>query len=57
VYLPDITVWIDLLRSNSPSIRRRLSAHNKSIIGLSIIRLASSNMASSAEQPSIRTCA
>lgn len=57
MYLPDITVWIDLLRSNSPSIRRRLSAHNKSIIGLSIIRLASSNMASSAEQPSIRTCA
>jgi tRNA(fMet)-specific endonuclease VapC len=37
VYLLDTTVWIDLLRTNSPSIRRRLSAHNKSVIGLSII--------------------
>lgn len=37
MYLLDTTVWIDLLRTNSPSIRRRLSAHNKSVIGLSII--------------------
>jgi tRNA(fMet)-specific endonuclease VapC len=37
VYLLDTTVWIDLLRTNSPSIRRRLSSHNKSVIGLSII--------------------
>jgi tRNA(fMet)-specific endonuclease VapC len=37
VYLLDTTVWIDLLRTNSPSIRRRLSAHSKSVIGLSII--------------------
>jgi len=37
VYLLDSTVWIDLLRTNSPSIRRKLSAHGKSVIGLSII--------------------
>jgi predicted nucleic acid-binding protein len=37
VYLLDATVWIDLLRTNSPSIRRKLSAHSKSVIGLSII--------------------
>ncbi len=37
MYLLDTTVWIDLLRTNSPSIRRKLSAHNKSVIGLSII--------------------
>jgi tRNA(fMet)-specific endonuclease VapC len=37
VYLLDTTVWIDLLRTNSPSIRQRLSAHSKSVIGLSII--------------------
>jgi tRNA(fMet)-specific endonuclease VapC len=37
VYLLDTTVWIDLLHTNSPSIRRRLSAHSKSVIGLSII--------------------
>jgi len=37
VYLLDTTVWIDLLRTNSPSIRRKLSAHSKSAIGLSII--------------------
>ncbi len=37
MYLLDTTVWIDLLRTNSPSIRRRLSAHGKSVIGLSII--------------------
>jgi tRNA(fMet)-specific endonuclease VapC len=37
VYLLDTTVWIDLLRTNSTSIRRKLSAHSKSVIGLSII--------------------
>jgi tRNA(fMet)-specific endonuclease VapC len=37
VYLLDTTVWIDLLRTNSPSIRRKLSAHSKSALGLSII--------------------
>jgi tRNA(fMet)-specific endonuclease VapC len=37
VYLLDTSVWIDLLRTNSPSIRRQLSAHSKSAIGLSII--------------------
>jgi tRNA(fMet)-specific endonuclease VapC len=37
VYLLDTTVWIDLLRTNSQSIRRKLSAHSKSLIGLSII--------------------
>jgi tRNA(fMet)-specific endonuclease VapC len=37
VYLLDTTVWIDLLRTNSQSIRRKLSAHSKSVIGLSII--------------------
>jgi tRNA(fMet)-specific endonuclease VapC len=37
LYLLDTTVWIDLLRTNSPSIRKKLSAHSKSFIGLSII--------------------
>lgn len=37
MYLLDTTVWIDLLRTNSSSIRRRLSAHSSSVIGLSII--------------------
>lgn len=37
MYLLDTTVLIDLLRTNSPSIRRKLSAHSKSVIGLSII--------------------
>jgi len=37
VYLLDTTVWIDLLRTNSQSIRRQLFAHSKSVIGLSII--------------------
>ncbi len=37
MYLLDTTVWIDLLRTNSQSIRRQLSAHSKSVIGLSII--------------------
>jgi tRNA(fMet)-specific endonuclease VapC len=37
VYLLDTTLWIDLLRTNSPSIRRKLSAHSRSVIGLSII--------------------
>jgi len=39
VYLLDTTVWIDLLRTNSRSIRHRLTAHSKSTIGLSIITL------------------
>ena len=37
MYLLDTTVWIDLLRTNSHAIRRQLSAHSKSVIGLSII--------------------
>jgi tRNA(fMet)-specific endonuclease VapC len=39
MYLLDTTVWIDLLRTNSPAIRRKLIAHSKSTIGLSIITL------------------
>jgi len=39
VYLLDTTVWIDLLRTNSPAIRRKLIAHSKSTMGLSIITL------------------
>jgi transposase len=39
VYLLDTTVWIDLLRTNSPSIRQRLSAHSKSVIGLSMLQV------------------
>jgi tRNA(fMet)-specific endonuclease VapC len=39
VYLLDTTVWIDLLRTNSPAIRRRLVAHKGHTIGLSIITL------------------
>jgi tRNA(fMet)-specific endonuclease VapC len=37
LYLLDTTVWIDLLRTNSPHIRRKLSQHSRSVIGLSII--------------------
>ena len=37
MYLLDTTVWIDLIRTNSRSIRRKLTAHGKSTIGLSII--------------------
>lgn len=37
MYLLDTTVWIDLLRTNSPAIRRKLMAHSASVIGLSII--------------------
>ena len=37
MYLLDTTVWIDLLGTNAPSIRQQLSAHSKSVIGLSII--------------------
>jgi len=39
VYLLDTTVWIDLLRTNSPAIRRKLTAHTGSRVGLSIITL------------------
>jgi len=39
VYLLDTTVWIDLLRTNSSAIRRKLTAHTKSTIGLSVITL------------------
>ena len=39
MYLLDTTVWIDLLRTNSSAIRRKLTAHTKSTIGLSIITL------------------
>jgi tRNA(fMet)-specific endonuclease VapC len=37
MFLLDTTVWIDLLRTNSQPIRRQLSAHSKSVVGLSII--------------------
>lgn len=39
MYLLDTTVWIDLLRTNSPAIRRQLVAHSSRTIGLSIITL------------------
>ena len=39
MYLLDTTVWIDLLRTNSSAIRRKLTAHTKSTVGLSIITL------------------
>lgn len=39
MYLLDTTVWIDLLRTNAPAIRRKLVAHSRSTIGLSIITL------------------
>ncbi|MGB2635493.1 MAG: type II toxin-antitoxin system VapC family toxin [Candidatus Acidiferrum sp.] len=39
MYLLDTTVWIDLIRTNSRSIRQKLSVHRKSTIGLSIITL------------------
>jgi len=32
LYLLDTTVWIDLLRTNSLSIRRKLTAHTKNTI-------------------------
>lgn len=39
MYLLDTTVWVDLLRTNAPGIRRKLVAHSKSTIGLSIITM------------------
>ena len=39
MYLLDTTVWVDLLRTNSPAIRAKLVVHSKSTIGLSIITL------------------
>lgn len=39
MHLLDTTVWIDLLRTNSQSIRRKLTAHSKSTVGLSVITL------------------
>jgi tRNA(fMet)-specific endonuclease VapC len=39
VYLLDTTVWIDLLRTNSPAIRGQLVAHSGHTIGLSIITM------------------
>lgn len=39
MYLLDTTVWVDLLRTNSPAIRHKLVAHSKSTIGFSIITL------------------
>ena len=39
MYLLDTTVWVDLLRTNSAAIRRKLVAHSKSRIGLSMITL------------------
>ena len=38
-YLLDTTVWIDLLRTNSPAIRRKLVTHSTSTIGLSVVTL------------------
>jgi tRNA(fMet)-specific endonuclease VapC len=40
VFLLDTTVWIDLIRTNSPSIRQKLSEHSNAVIGLSIITLS-----------------
>jgi tRNA(fMet)-specific endonuclease VapC len=37
IYLLDTTIWIDLVRTNSEAIRRKLVAHIKSTIGLSVI--------------------
>ena len=37
IYILDTTVWIDLLRTNSQSIRGKLSAHSKDVVGLSVI--------------------
>lgn len=37
MYLLDTTVWVELLRTNAPAIRRKLVAHSKRTIGLSII--------------------
>lgn len=37
MYLLDTTVWIDLIRTNSQSIRRNLADRQESVIGLSII--------------------
>lgn len=39
IYLLDTTIWIDLVRTNSEAIRRKLVAHSKSTIGLSVITL------------------
>jgi tRNA(fMet)-specific endonuclease VapC len=39
VYLLDTTVWIDLIRTNSSRIRRRLSAAKASEVGISIITI------------------
>lgn len=39
MYLLDTTVLVDLLRTNSPRIRKKLEAHSKSVVGLSIITL------------------
>jgi tRNA(fMet)-specific endonuclease VapC len=36
-YLLDSTVWIDLLRTNSRSIRKKLVSHSADVVGLSII--------------------
>lgn len=60
MYLLDTTVWIDLLRTNSPPIRQRLSAHSKSVIGLSIITACELRYGlerRAAKHPHIRTCA
>jgi tRNA(fMet)-specific endonuclease VapC len=58
VYLLDTTVWIDLLRTNSPSIRRKLSAHSRSVIGLSIITVCELQYGlerRAAKHPNLRT--
>jgi tRNA(fMet)-specific endonuclease VapC len=58
VYLLDTTVWIDLLRTNSPAIRHKLIARGKSTIGLSIITLCELQYGIShhaARQPHLRT--
>lgn len=38
-YLLDTSVWIDLLRTNSPAIRRKLASHSKHVVGLSVVTL------------------
>lgn len=38
-YLLDTTRWIDLLRTNSQTIRRKLEAHSQHVVGLSVITL------------------
>jgi tRNA(fMet)-specific endonuclease VapC len=38
-YLLDTSVFVDLLRTNSPTIRKRLAKHSGNVVGLSVITL------------------